>query len=237
MRGQAQNPTQGFAPQIRVFVVQGPEDNAFIPAALEATAQAFLGRQESSVAPTGTVGGGSSRPVGSRPSGLIGPDTLSPDSDTEYQLLRSRSRSVELRAEQTLRQNLSATARLTLGAGETVYTLPQGLGILRDPTTVRFMTRFATIETGLAWRRPWLPYTSTNVEMAAGLQHRQTKTHVSSALLDVRNKSRQRNAYIALRGGFDITRKAGRGGGHIGAEARLFPGKGVTIGQTFALSY
>lgn len=162
---------------------------------------------------------------------------LSPDSDTAYRLVQSRSRSVGIRAEQPLRHNLSATARLTLGEGRTTFALPQGLGILRDPATIRFATRFSTIEAGIAWRRPVLPGASSTVEMALGLQHRQTKTHVSSALLDVRSTSYQRDAYIALRGGFDIQPGQGRGGGHFGAEARLFPGKGVTIGQTLTLSY
>lgn len=174
----------------------------------------------------------------SGPSTLIRADMLSPGSDTDYRLLQSRSRSIGLHAKQPLGRNLSATARLTLGEGRTAYSLPQGLGILRDPATIRFETSFATLETGLAWHHSLLPGLSGTVEMALGARQTHTRTHVSSALLDVRSKSRQVDPYIALRTGIELTPRQNSGVGvHLGAEARIFPDQGVTIGQTLAVSY
>lgn len=218
----------GFAPQTRIIATQGPEDNVFIVPALDRTAQEFLGLS----------GSGPSPPPRDGPAVVIRPDMLSPGSETAYRLVQSRSRSVGLQAEQPLGRTLSATARLTVGEGRTAYALPQGLGILRDPANIRFKTRFATVESGIAWRREVWPGVSGQVEMAFGMRHTRTGTHVSSALLDVRSKSRQRDSYIALRGGFDVRPVQDRGAEvHLGTEARFFPGKGVTLGQTLELSY
>lgn len=223
---QDQGPAQDFVPQISLFAVQGPEDSVFIPAALERTALEFLGPPR----PAGAAASGGAPP-------LIRPDMLSPGSTTTYQRTQSQARALGIRAEHPLHANLSATARMTLGEGRSVYVLPQGLGVLRDPTTIRFDTRLATLESGLAWHQELLPGVAGTAEMALGLRYTQTRTHVLSALLDVRSQNGQRDGYIAFRGAVGLHPGPGRGALDIGAEARLFPGQGVTFGHTLTLRY
>lgn len=234
-----QGPVQWFNPKTRFVVTQGLEDTVFISPALEAAARQFLGSSRpdrSAAGPTGPDGTPAAQTPGRL---LIQPDALSPGSDTPYRLEHSRARSVGLRVDQPLRGNFSATARVMLGRGTTVYTLPEGLGVLDEPTTIRFDTDFVQAEAGLAWNRQISRRVATETEVALGLQETRTKTHVTSALLDVRNTSRHTFPYVALRGGFDLLQgsRDKRAKVHLGAEARLFPGKGLTLRQTLSLLY
>jgi hypothetical protein len=222
----------------RIEVTRTVEDGVFIPSALEAAGRKFVGapRRDGSAAPAS--GASFPGPAAPRRPPLIRPDMLSPGSDTPYRLRQSLANSVAIRVARPLRPGLDLTGRLALGRGSTVYDLPDGLGVLRDPTTIRFRTHFALLEAGLAWRRPLRGTMVAEVEVAAGLRETRIKTHVTSALLDVRSASRHRDPYIALRGGIELSANDGQAPKiFLGAELRLFPGETATIGSRLALRF
>lgn len=224
---------QGPAWTTRIEITRGVEDGVFIPPALEAAGRSFIGapRADGSAAPA-------PGPAAPRRPPLIRPDMLSPGSDTPYRLRQSHAHAIAVRIARPLRPGLDLTGRLALGRGETLYDLPEGLGVLRDPTTIRFTTEFALLEAGLTWQRRWRGTVAAEAEVAAGLRETRTRTHVTSALLDVRSSSRHRDPYIALRGGIELSANAGRAPGvFLGAEVRLFPGKTATIGSRLALRF
>lgn len=227
----------GDAPPARLMLVATPASPAIVPQALGATAQQFLGPGAGGGASGGGAGSGPSQggSPGSRP--LIRPDLLTPGSGTAYRLRQSRARALGLAAERPLRPGLALTGQAMIGAGRLDYRLPQGLGILRDPARITFDTRFAELEAGLAWRRDLTPEAALRLGLAAGLHHSRTRTHVSSALLEIRNKSRQTDPYLALRGDLELRPEVLPGRLHLGGELRLVPGAGVSAGQRLSLEF
>ena len=231
-------PIPAFDPKTRIFVTQGAEDAVFIAPALDATARQFLGPGRSRKTGSGLADGATSSPQQTRSAVLIRPDMLAPGSDTPYRLDQSNARTVGLRVEQPLRGGVTATGRLSIGQGKTVYALPDGLGVLTDPTTIRFDTDFAQIEAGLAWHTPLTDRVSAEAEVALGVRETRTETHVTSALLDVQNTSSQTSPYFVLRNGFDLSLGTGNGSkAQLGAEARIFPGESVTLHQTLSFTF
>lgn len=226
----------GDAPPARLMLVATPAQPSIVPQALGATAQQFLGP----AAGAGPAQGGS---PGSRP--LIRPDLLTPGSGTAYRLRQNRARALGLTTERPLRPGLALTGQAVMGTGRLDYRLPQGLGILRDPARITFDSRFVELEAGLAWRRDLTPDAALRLGLAAGLHHSRTRTHVSSALLEIRNKSRQTDPYLALRGDLELRPGALTGALtgalpgplRLGSELRLVPGAGVSAGHRLSLEF
>lgn len=159
----------------------------FIPSALQATAEQFF------TPATGPATGPA------RAGGLVADideDTLSPDSSTPYSRKRSRQIRLGAQLEQPLGGALSLHAGASLFYGKSRYLLPEGAGILKDPTTIRFASHGIELETGVIRDKRHSQRLSSRFGMGLGGSVTRTRTRINSALLDVENRSSTSAGFI-----------------------------------------
>lgn len=169
----------------------GQDDMFFIPSALQSTAEQFFTPSPKPAA--------QSAPAPPTAGGLvvdIDEDTLSPDSDTPYSLKKSRQIRLGAQVEQPLGGALSLHAGATLFYGKSRYLLPEGAGILKDPTTIRFASHGVELETGVIWDKRHSQRVSSRFGMGLGRSMARTRTQINSALLDVENRSSSSAGFI-----------------------------------------
>lgn len=213
-------------------VVLGPGDGSYVPAALEATAAAFLG-------PGG--GSGASSGSGSAAGGLprirLDRDTLSPGKGTLY--TEPRNQSLGLRAEATrpLWHGLQGYGAMSLGAVRHDYRLPQGLGPLTDPITVAFRTVYATPEIGVRYDFAigGLPGVAGRLSAGTGIALGHTRTHLRSALLDVRSTTTTTQPFVSLGAGL-VLDPPGTGQVELVAGGRMGKGGAGVLRSELRLS-
>lgn len=231
LSGPAQGPLAApvcAPPECRFSLTAGPNDGAYVPAALEATAAAFLGPGSGAGTGPGAGSGGTGFPRL-----RLDRETLSPGSGTDFRVTRNRG--IGLRAELTrpLEGDLRAYAALSLGAGQHDYLLPQGLGPLVDPMRISFRSLSLTPEAGLVHDRalPGLPAARLRLSAGAGVALTRTRTHLTSALLDVSSRSDLAQPFLALGIGLMLDPE-GPGQAELVAMGRLGKGgAGVLRGE------
>lgn len=170
----------------------GNSPDGQIPGALEATADQFLG--EGIAAPK-------TEPEPERAGTIrLGRDTLSPDSDTPHEKTLSRRIAWRNEVSTELLPEVRGVASLTTAVAQSRYHLPEGLGVLADPTEIGFTAISVDPALGLVWTpRLDLPEgAQLQVGVAAGREVARMRTTVRSALLDVTNYSTQTQGYVEL---------------------------------------
>lgn len=176
----------------RTSLSLGSSADGQIPGALEATADQFLGEAGAAPEPApGTARAGTIR---------LDRDTLSPDSDTPHHKSLGRQIALRNEASTTLMPGVQGVASLTLAAAQSRYHLPEGLGVLSDPTTIGFASVSVDPAIGLVWT-PALDLPARgqlHLGLAAGREVARFRTTVRSALLDVTSYSMQSQGYLEL---------------------------------------
>lgn len=186
--------------QCRTSMSLGSSADGQVPGALEATADQFLGEPHlrpdpvpaASSARTGTI--------------RLSRDTLSPDSDTPHHKSLGRQLSLRNEVSTELAPGLRGVASLTAGLAQSRYHLPDGLGVLADPTTIGFSSVSVDPALGLVWT-PGLDLPSggqLHLGIAAGREVARIRTTVRSALLDVTNYSTQSQGYVEFGLGLEL---------------------------------
>jgi len=223
---------QGGGLQYHMALHAAPDEAVFVGQALDSTVQAFIG--PGSAAPAaGASGTGPGFILG----GITG-DTLSPDSTTPHRLDQSLRGYATAEAQFPLGHRLHATQRLALGQGHSRYALPEGSGILADPITINFATRFVAVETGVVWDAALAPHLGMELGVGVGVRMTQTTTRITSALLDVHNISHQQDAFVALRAGVWAQKdQQSVGRIQLDLEALAYPGKMATLGLGLSTRY
>lgn len=188
-------------------VIGGQDRRGAVVPALEATADAFLGG-------SGSIGGGAG-----------GGGVLGPDSTTPYRLTGDRQIALRLARPVPLQGGWSVEPGLRLAAGQSRFHLPQGMGILTDPTQVGFQTLALTPEASLVYSRPLGPVVGS-VRLGGGVQLAQVTTTLRSALLDVRHSGRVSSGVVWL--GFGLADPA-RGLAAV-VEGRVYQGRRAEFG-------
>lgn len=180
----------------------GPVDGAQIPSALESAAVQFMGADTAGGGGVGLAAGASGGGAGGQAGPALrlpglGRDTLSPDSDTAYAVVRNRS--VGVRGEYTvpLRGAVSGFAAVTGGVGWHDHDLPEGLGPLSDPISITMRLRQMGVEAGL---RREVPFDggAMRLSLAVGADQVHTRTTIRSALLDVTSDDRRKVGHVTL---------------------------------------
>lgn len=224
-------------PACRLSLVAGPGDGAYVPGALEATAAAFLGPGSGGASGTGTTTGPTTGPTTGTGTGFprlrLDRDTLSPGSGTAFRVPRNRSLGLRAEISHPLGGSLRAYAALSAGVGQHDYLLPQGLGPLVDPMRIGFRTLSLTPEAGLVHIRPLpvLPGAHLRLKAGAGVALTRTRTHLTSALLDVSSRKDSAQPYLSLGAGL-LLDPEGPGQLELAAAGRLGKGgKGVLRGE------
>lgn len=220
----------------RLSLTLGPGDGAYIPGALEATADAFL--QPTSNPPTGTGSGATASP-GNPPSLRIqlDRDTLSPSSGTAYTETRNQSIGLRGEASQPLLGALDGYAAVSVAIGRHDYALPQGLGPLIDPIKVRFQTVSATPEIGLRYDQPltFLNGISLRLSAGTGVVFSHTRTHLTSALLNVSSATNAAQPFVGVAAGVIID-PPGRGRAEFLTGGRMGKGGAAVLRSEFRLA-
>jgi hypothetical protein len=148
----------------------------------------------------------------------------------------TRNRSLGLRAEisRPLSPGLRAYAALSAGAGQHDYHLPRGLGPLTDPMRISFRTLSLTPEAGVVGDRALPdPFSGARLRLSAGagVVLTQTRTHLTSALLDVSARNDMAQPYLHLGVGL-VLDPEGPGQLELAAGGRLGKGgQGVLRGE------
>ncbi len=148
--------------------------------------------------------------------GGLDPDVLSPDSTTPYQTTRDRQIGLRLSATQDIAPQRAVWGALTAAVADSRFHLPQGLGVLGDPTDIAVRSLVLTPELGVTRR-----YRSNGpdivLEAGIGAQIGVAQTGVTSALLDVDHRSDHQIGFVSLGAGLDSR----DGVGQLRLEARL----------------
>ncbi|WP_069301160.1 hypothetical protein [Neptunicoccus sediminis] len=204
----------------------GQDDMFFIPSALQATAEQFFTPTPKSVA----------RSAAAPPAagGLvvdIGEDTLSPDSGTPYSAKKSRQIRLGAQVEQPLGGALSLHAGASLFYGKSRYVLPEGAGILKDPTTIRFTSHGGELETGVIWNKRHSQRLSSRFGMGLGRSVARTRTQINSALLDVENRSSSSAGFIYTDVGLGLHSPSPKTDRALQMRTRLkyYPDRGLSL--------
>ena len=172
------------APQPVVSVQAGQAVLLAAPAALDAAGAAFIG---------GGAGGGLP--------GLDG-DLLTGGAGTVVQTRRSRSIGLAAGLHQPLGPGpgggtLGLSGRVTLGASQAGWHLPQGLGLFVDPMDLRITARTLAPELRLHWDRPLAGGSARlGLSAGAGVLLADSRTRARSALVALDHRSRQRQPYL-----------------------------------------
>jgi len=191
------------ADHCRAEAVIGQDSRALLRPALQATAANFLGN-----------------PVGGDPGagGDLDPDVLSPDSATRYQTTRDRQIGLRLSATQDIAPQRAVWGALTAAVADSRFHLPQGLGVLGDPTDIVVRSLVLTPELGVTRRyRPNWAGPDVVLDAGIGAQIGVAQTGVTSALLDVDHRSDHQIGFVSLGAGLDSR----DGVGQLRLEARL----------------
>lgn len=205
------------------------DDTHNIPSALEATANQFFRVPALPPAPAAAA----RAPVLPAAAGGFVVDM---GSDTPHSVQSSAR--VRLRAglEQPLSDHVSLVGGASVSRGQSRYLLPEGIGILVDPMTIRFVTTGLELDAGVA------VYAGNRIEtrLAAGvggtLTH--TRTQITSALIDVRNASYDKAGFVYVSGQLGLLpANPGWPKLRLGSRARFFPGTGVSVQTELALDF
>lgn len=187
--------TADISPCCAVALLAGQEDRAYIPGALQATAEQFLGPAPGTPPAPGI-------PPDTPLTGL-GRDSLSPNSATPHQTLQDRRIGLRLQANQriagqTPRLQTTVFAALEASHGHSLHSLPQGVGILADPARVSFDSIALTPELGVTQQIGLRDGLSLRLGASVGQRYAKVRTHFGSALLDVTNHSQQVTRFVGL---------------------------------------
>lgn len=212
------------APDCRLSLTTGPGDGAYVPGALEATATSFLGPSSAGSGSGGGAGGG---PAGS-PRLRIDRDTLAPGSGTAFRVPRNQSLGLRAEVSRPLAPGLRGYAALGGAVGRHDYLLPQGLGPLTDPMKFSFRTVSLTPEVGVVHERA-LSDAQLRLSTGVGVSLTRTRTHLTSALLDVSSRYDAAMPYVSLGAGLVLAPQGpGLTAVEVATQARLAKGgKGV----------
>lgn len=204
----------------------GQDDMFFIPSALQATAEQFFTPTPKPAAKTATA-----PPAAGGLVVDIDEDTLSPDSDTPYHRKKSRQIRLGAQVEQPLGGALSLHAGATLFYGKSRYVLPEGAGILKDPTTIRFTSHGVELETGVIWGKRHSQRLSSRFGMGLGRSLARTRTRINSALLDVENRSSSAAGFIYTDVGLGLHSATGKTDRALQLRTRLkyYPDAGLSL--------
>lgn len=208
-----------------VSLTVGQDDAFFIPPSLEATAEQFF-RPKTGAAKTGSLFVD------------IDGDTLSHGSKTPYSQSHSLQTRLSGRAELPLGRHVSLDGGVTLAKGKSKYLLPVGAGVLIDPITIKFQTTSAELEAGFSWRFDATDRLSTRFELGGGGSVARTRTHITSALLDVENTSNSKAGFIYTGVGVRL----GQGSPHnpalsLNSRVKYYPRMGVSFQTGVSLEY
>ncbi|MEH7827394.1 hypothetical protein [Gemmobacter denitrificans] len=194
-------------------LVLGQDRQGLAEPALQATARQFLD-------------GTAERPgaARARPRLVIDPDVLGPDSTTPHRQDRDRLLGLRLRRDLPLGAAFAVETGVMLAAGDSRHVLPQGMGILTDPTTIHQRSLTVTPEIALVHRGQAGPF-STRLSLGLGQQTGLVWTEVRSDLLDVNNRATLHRPFLRL--GSAMTDRSGRV--TLSAEARGYEGRQVEM--------
>ncbi|GGA29109.1 hypothetical protein [Neptunicoccus cionae] len=212
----------------------GQDDMFFIPSALQATAEQFFTPSPKTAARTATA-----PPAADGLVVDIDEDTLSPDSDTPYHRKKSRQIRLGAQVEQPLGGALSLHAGASLFYGKSRYVLPEGAGILKDPTTIRFASHGVELETGVAWRKRHSHFVSSLFGMGFGGTVAQTRTQINSALLNVENRSSTSAGFIYTDVGLGLHNASPKPNRALKLRTRLkyYPDAGLSLQSGIAAEF
>jgi hypothetical protein len=217
----------------QVTVQAAADDPVYVVPALTATAQQFVGARSTRSTSNGTARAGPSFGLPSIP-----PDLLSPDSTTRRVLDHSQRRAVTAAMLSPVRGAVALRTAVGVGQGASRYGLPDGLGILDDPTRIDFDTQYFTVETGLVWDHLISPQLGVELGLGAGKRWTRTQTKITSALLNVQNTSYQNDGFLALRGGvYAAANHTAKGRVQLDLEILAYPGTAVTVGGVISAKY
>jgi hypothetical protein len=223
-----------FDDQLRPeFSVSYSKDDIYnIPSSLDATATQFF-----SAAPSGRViRAGQSASASGGFVVDIDKDTLSADSDTVY--AEQASSKLQLRAgvERALGDHAALVGGVSLSRGASRYFLPDGAGVLVDPITINFDTTGIEVDAGLA------VFTGRRIEsrfdIGIGGSLTDTRTRITSALLNVTNKSTYSAGFIYT--GVQLAVRPANPGQpklQLNARVKYYPDAGVSVRSAIALAF
>jgi len=124
----------------------------------------------------------------------INENTLSSSGGVKFSQTRSHKTEAAVGLKKKLTGKWSATARARLFAGQSSYHLPEGIAPFSDPIDISFRTRGAGVEAGLLFETG--ERVTSAFEIGAGQTYTRSRTHIRSALLDVRSDTSDTSGFV-----------------------------------------
>ena len=166
----------------------------------------------------------------------INEDTLSSAGGVEFSQTHSRKTEAAVGLKKHLSGKWHATTRARLFAGQSSYHLPQGAGVLTDPIDISFRTRGAGVEAGLLFETG--DRVISAFEIGAGQTYTRSRTHIRSALLDVRSDTSNTSGFVysAIQVGLRPA-KTQKPSLSLRTIAKFYPGEGGSLQTGVVLGF
>lgn len=208
-----------------------PDDLHVIPPSLGATADQFFRAPTTGVAQSappapGAIGGSLID---------IDEDTLSSGSGVTYYRVEGSKLGAKVALDRPLTRNMSAVVSVMASRGHSRYFLPDGAGVLVDPTQISFATTGLELGAGFAFHAG--NRVRSRVEIGGGKTFTRTLTEIRSNLLDVTNISSNDSEFVYTSIEVGFAPEAPHGPEfRVRTEAKYYPdiGGSVQTGIVFA---
>ena len=216
-----------------VWLGVGQSSEHLVPGSLRQTADVFFGEDSSSNAPASASANEEPSSENSL-SGLIEADDLFNFKSARYDRTDYEDLRIGARQNMALGNRLTLWVQAEIGEARIIYDLPDGLGVLTDPTTITLEGLAGEAAVGLALHGPEVLGLASAVELGAGVSAARLDVSVSSALLDVRHQVTANQPFGLA--AISVTGPDGGLQGRVGLRQSRDSGIGLDVGLRMRLN-